>query len=627
MNQNRQRRYRFVYVSAPTWIVLALAVGLWIWTRFQFEISRYEPLGTTLWALAVSAVAIIAIFQISNLVLLNRPILRTVFNCMLVLIFLALFAAHLVAEHPLDFYFLGENIALFFFPESLSMATNSVTLEHILAVVNLLLIFLALLVFTRIFTYWPQPENRSKNLAAYIILLGLVLGTSLYRHNELTFFARTAFDFYSGRHAYLGLPTTEEYPYVHNVSEADHPQTPGPRPHVFLIMMESFNANFVEARTRDGREILPVFNARLKEGVFVERFYGNSIQTARAALPTLCSVVPSYWGKEATHYPELRARSIAQILKEYGYRTLFFRFQQSLEFDNAGDFMQRMGFDERRCMDAAFAGTDVDEFVWGWGLQDNHGYDKVFRRLDDVYAQEQSSGSKSQPPCFVMVETISHHYPFTETPVQQRFLHPAAVSRKEDYENSIHLADRYLARFFDELESREYLQDSIVIITGDHSFPAGEHGNYYNENCFYEENFRVPLLVWWPGKLTPRRIQATSHSQLDIAPTLLDLLHLKTRHHFQGTSIVDSSPSTNRAIHLIQPYDGTHLCVVKYPYKYVESIRVPGRYLYRLDEDPREEHNVIDQFEGTDILSELQHEVKRIHLNQQLIQHNRIWPP
>lgn len=618
-NNERVRTYRLVHVSVLIMIVAGLEIVLWMWGRFKFEHRQYQPWGEAVWALVISVLTIIICYQIPSLLFGFRPKIRKFVNVGLTIAFLVLLGAQLFLEHPLDFYFLGDNFAEIFYPPSIAMATKGLALEQTLIGVNAVLAFALLLITTKVFENWPQPQHRGRSLLVSGLVLALLLVTPLYRHNELSYFLRTAVDYSLGRYAYPGIPTVEKYPYVHR-ADADASATKvGPRPNIFLILMESFNDNFVEKTTDDGRAYTPVFNERLKEGVFVERFYGNSIQTARAYMPTLSSILPSYWGKEATDLPNLRVRSLAHILKEQGYRTLFFQSQQSLEFDQIGEYMKRLGFEEVRSMNDQFISPDEAKNVWGWGLQDDKTFQKVFQYLDGP--QESAA-----LPVFVVIMTTSHHYPFKEMPSEQRYLYQEPKDRKEWFANSIHLADKYLGTFFAELGARDRFKDSLVVITGDHSFPAGEHGNYFNEYRFYEENFRIPLLLWWPGKLPPQRITDRVFSQIDIAPTVLDLLAINTNHHFLGRSVLSNS-NPCQPIAMVQPYDGTHLCIVNYPFKYVKSLRVPGEYLFNLKEDPGESNNVIEDYRDSELLEQFSQEIARVHLNQRLIETNRIWPP
>ena len=89
----------------------------------------------------------------------------------------------------------------------------------------------------------------------------------------------------------------------------------------------------------------------------------------------------------------------------------------------------------------------------------------------------------------------------------------------------------------------------------------GEHGIYHQEAGYYEESFRVPFMIHWPQKIKPQIIEK-AFSQMDIAPTILDLLDANvSKNSFMGNSIFSKEP---HPIFLIQPY-GKHLSVVRWP--------------------------------------------------------------
>ena len=95
--------------------------------------------------------------------------------------------------------------------------------------------------------------------------------------------------------------------------------------------------------------------------------------------------------------------------------------------------------------------------------------------------------------------------------------------------------------FFEELKKRPTLKDSLVIITGDHAFPLGEHGNYNLEAGYHEESFHIPFFMVWDGVLTPQKITNPA-SQIDIGPTIMDLLTIDDQNtSFQGKSITKSN--------------------------------------------------------------------------------------
>lgn len=69
--------------------------------------------------------------------------------------------------------------------------------------------------------------------------------------------------------------------------------------------------------------------------------------------------------------------------------------------------------------------------------------------------------------------------------------------------------------------------DTLVVFSSDHGEMMGSHGLMY-KTVYYEESFRIPLLIRFPGRLTPRR--ETLHFNVpDTMPTLLDLMGLAPR--------------------------------------------------------------------------------------------------
>jgi len=103
------------------------------------------------------------------------------------------------------------------------------------------------------------------------------------------------------------------------------------------------------------------------------------------------------------------------------------------------------------------------------------------------------------------------------------------------YWGNITLVDRAVGEILGALHETGLAERTIVIFTSDHGDMMGDHGLF--EKCvLYEEAVRVPLLVRvpWLGhgpRLIPGRI-----SQIDLVPTLLDLLGEPIPAGLQGQS-------------------------------------------------------------------------------------------
>ena len=93
---------------------------------------------------------------------------------------------------------------------------------------------------------------------------------------------------------------------------------------------------------------------------------------------------------------------------------------------------------------------------------------------------------------------------------------------KNRYVNSVHHLDQQLARVFEYLETHGMLDDTIVVVTGDHGEEFMEKGRWGHASAFTEEQTRVPLLLYVPGQKPQDVERMTSH--LDLPATVLTLL-------------------------------------------------------------------------------------------------------
>ena len=418
-----------------------------------------------------------------------------------------------------------------------------------------------------------------------------------------------------------------KFPYV-NFRSHRSSASPQNKPHVFIIVVESFNAGFVEAKTGDGKSYTPFFDALISRGTYFENFFSNSIQTSRSQFSMLCGVPPSYKAKIFTHHTSLNLNCLPKILDQEGYTSLFFKAYRSLEFDNTDGFTRAIGFKHRHSMDAKFIKKEDKRYIWGWGLQDNIFYQKYFSFLDEL--------NEEQPDqlFFSMLTTVTNHMMFDKIPRKQRYLYKSPRNVRENYANSIYLSDRYLREFFKQLQSRAYLSNSIVIITGDNSYPVGEHGYISNEASYYNEFFKTPLLIVYTDDKESHRVEK-AFSHVDIAPTLLEILDIETKHHFIGSSVLNgiktddadiTEAEDSHSIYISQPHSGTFLGTIRFPYKYVQH-EISGReFLYNIESDPEERTNLIKVQTLEKVIHKLQQANKFHYFNQRVIEENRIWP-
>jgi phosphoglycerol transferase MdoB-like AlkP superfamily enzyme len=407
-----------------------------------------------------------------------------------------------------------------------------------------------------------QVNHARAFLGLFVLILSVVgiLPSFMVRYAYVPYLGRSYFDYHQIKH-FMNESATGRPDLLVNSTAGSLRKEGEELPNVVIVFIESFNRNFVERKVDWGDlpkekpySVTPFFDSLVDDSFFVSNFYGSSIQTIRGQLATLCGIHPSFREK-VSFDKHINLNCLPRILKKHGYRSYLLQAHSDLGFDRTGDFFVGQGFDFVSGMDATFVTDEEWEaHAWGWGIQD----DLFFRKAIDFLEKEQS---KHKQPLVASLTTISNHMMFTKLPPDQRELFSNPNNYQQYYANSIRAADNYLKVLVERLYTSSLGQNTILMILGDHSYPIGEHNNFYNAKGAYEENFKTPFLMQWRGKLESQRITDGAFSQVDVLPTVLDALGIEERSNFAGRSILDRK---ERIVFASQPYDGTYLVAYNY---------------------------------------------------------------
>jgi arylsulfatase A-like enzyme len=154
----------------------------------------------------------------------------------------------------------------------------------------------------------------------------------------------------------------------------------------------------------------------------------------------------------------------------------------------------------------------------------------------------------------------------------------------------------------DYLDKTGLAENTIVIYTSDQGWYLGEHG-WYDKRWMYEESFRTPLMIRWPGKIEPGSVNDDMVMNLDFAQTFLEAAGEPDPEDMQGESILPilegQTPDDWRKSVYYHYYEfpGAHSVRRHYGvrdgrYKLIHYYHVGEWELFDLEKDPHEMQSV-----------------------------------
>ena len=210
---------------------------------------------------------------------------------------------------------------------------------------------------------------------------------------------------------------------------------------------------------------------------------------------------------------------------------------------------------------------------------------------------------------------ITNRHLFVGAPAPLSFLY-------RRYCETVVSVDEQVGRVLQKLDEMGMAEDTILIYAGDNGHFFGEHG-LYDKRLAYEESIRIPFFVRYPGLIfDPGRRAQQMALNIDLAPTLLELIGRKIPPGMQGRSLVPilrSKGAPGRKSWLYEHYPVYPIpipgiaAVRTDTHKYItyqNNIRPPE--LFDMVSDPKEKHNLIGTPRGKELLPRLKSELEKI---------------
>jgi arylsulfatase A-like enzyme len=192
----------------------------------------------------------------------------------------------------------------------------------------------------------------------------------------------------------------------------------------------------------------------------------------------------------------------------------------------------------------------------------------------------------------------------------------------KDYLRCVSSVDENVGRVLDYLDESGLAKNTVVFYTSDQGWYLGEHG-WYDKRWMYEESFRTPLLVRWPGHTKPGSVSKQMVMNLDFAETFLDLAGVKVPDDMQGVSfkpiLEGKDPADWRKSVYYHYYEfpqphhvHPHLGVRTERHKLIHFYDLDVWELYDLEKDPHELKSVYKDPAYAQTVEELKKELKRL---------------
>lgn len=321
----------------------------------------------------------------------------------------------------------------------------------------------------------------------------------------------------------------------------------------------------------------------------LERFKSQgSLQMATTAVAVCNESFCGLRGLAASQYIANQAEhpfTLHETLKKYGYR---------IELILSGDHTNFYGL--------SYMYGKVDGYFDGASQTKRYVNDDRLL-LDHLEGQKKWDGN----PVMIQFHLMSAHplgLRFDETPefgpgkayALEHETTPAAVqSAVNYYDRGVLQSDAIISELLSKLASLGYLEDTLVVITGDHGESLGEHGLYTHSQSVWEESLRVPLVLLSFGKASTVSLAPSKDiSQIDIAPTLLHALNMKVPDIWEGISLQE--PNNRRYINYQQSqYLGLIDTQADARYKHWIDTRSGQSYTFNLSSKDKEKIDVTDQ--------------------------------
>ncbi len=387
-------------------------------------------------------------------------------------------------------------------------------------------------------------------------------------------------------------------------------------PNIVLLGVDSLLADHMSCYGYH-RQTTPHIDRFAEGGALFEKTYSAHIPTTSAYASMLTGL--DAFGTQVValrHKGGLRedVQTLPEILRDHGYAT------SSVGF--TGNPSSR-GFDKY-----------LEYPSWGsW----NEGRSPKAQELNNVAIPELDRLARRRGPFFLFLRHMDPHAPYLPPePYERMFYHgdecdpknrsmdpvmafkpfcdffaswmPPGITDKDyviaQYDGAVAYMDACIQTIFNALEAHGIMDETIVILNGDHGETLYDHECWFDHHGLYDVTLHVPLIIRYPGRI-PAGSRISGYNQhKDLVPTIMDLAEIDSGIDFDGgslMSLVDGTVSSFDSEFYITECTWMRKHGWRTPqWKLMVALEPdfhfkPPVELYNMVEDPDENHNLADE--------------------------------
>src|SRR5215210_1990824 len=359
---------------------------------------------------------------------------------------------------------------------------------------------------------------------------------------------------------------------------------------VVLIHLESARSRSVTPYNED-LKTTPFLDELAQRSLVAERAYAVVPHTSKAIVSVNCGIEPHLVRKITEAEPDgVPARCLGDLLKEQGYDTVWFS-SATKDFEDRPDLVKNLGYDE------FYPVESMDKE--GFQRSNYFGYE------DDIMlkpSREWLEEHKDKPFLATYLGVTGHHdYRPVDRYGSRDFAEDDALNR---YQNEVRYLDFFVKNIIEQYKQMGLYDNTIFVIYGDHGEGFGAHDLYQHDNTVYEEGTRIPLIIHDPGRFSNGERVETLTDEMDILPTVFDLLGYEVKGgEYPGRSLL-APPDENNRLFFSCFDDYRCLATLKGDEKYIYFFGDRPEEVYKLSSDPFESHDLANEI-GARELKEL----------------------